>query len=132
MEASGRGSRFEDYNLVESYFHSAQVLIAHFREVVNGHLPLLAECAEGPISRPVDVDNEEAAYLEMVRREVTGLGKLSLAPKTHPTANVTDAFVRVLCTSSTFKAQIRKLVVLVSSDLLSELESVSSIHKGVR
>ncbi|RMZ86329.1 hypothetical protein DV736_g6444, partial [Chaetothyriales sp. CBS 134916] len=35
------GTRFEDYRLIESYFHGAQALIAHFRDAIYAHLPFL-------------------------------------------------------------------------------------------
>lgn len=40
-------TRFEDYRLIESYFHGAQTLIAHFRDAPAGHKALM-QCSATP------------------------------------------------------------------------------------
>ncbi|KAI6090670.1 hypothetical protein F4821DRAFT_228774 [Hypoxylon rubiginosum] len=65
----GRGTRFEDYSLIEAYFHSAQVLIAHFREAMNGHQPFHPDYTREEVSSLAGLGEDELAYLDIVRDE---------------------------------------------------------------
>ncbi|KAF2757567.1 hypothetical protein EJ05DRAFT_394493 [Pseudovirgaria hyperparasitica] len=68
--AAGRGSRFEDYNLIESYFHGAQVLIAHFRVIINGHRPLQSGSPDQIMISHEDLDDKEVRYITMIHSQL--------------------------------------------------------------
>jgi hypothetical protein len=70
-QTPGRGSRFEDYRLVEGCFHSAQALIAHFRDAIYGQIPFTMDWASSDLSSLADVNAEEARYLQMLGQHLS-------------------------------------------------------------
>lgn len=68
----GKGTRFEDYNLIERYFHSAQTLIANVRDTYNGLLPIVTE---NVASLPLAKDGDEVVYLDFLRAEAFNMQK---------------------------------------------------------
>ncbi|OCL15204.1 hypothetical protein AOQ84DRAFT_384184 [Glonium stellatum] len=65
-----RGSRFEDYNLVEGYFHGAQTLIAHFRDILNGHAPFTADWRRNHPDLLANLSEKEALYFDLLTKDV--------------------------------------------------------------
>jgi len=54
---------FEDYRLVEGYFHSAQGLIAYFRDALLAQVPFISDYSIQELSRLTNVDEEECKFL---------------------------------------------------------------------
>ncbi|RMZ83951.1 hypothetical protein DV737_g1374, partial [Chaetothyriales sp. CBS 132003] len=62
------GTRFEDYRLIESYFHGAQALIAHFRDALYAHLPFLqSKTRSNSVVRMGELSAEETDFLLKLR-----------------------------------------------------------------
>ena len=63
----GRGYRFDDYMLIEGYFHSAQGLIAHFRDALYAQVPFTKDCNTQSLSKLTNIDDEETQFLVRLR-----------------------------------------------------------------
>ncbi|KAF4632338.1 hypothetical protein G7Y89_g5787 [Cudoniella acicularis] len=74
----GRGYRFEDYHLVEGYFHSAQALIAHFRDALHGQKPFTIDWALSDLTSLAEVNAEEARYLQVLEHHLSKKSKPNL------------------------------------------------------
>ncbi|KEF59889.1 uncharacterized protein A1O9_04737 [Exophiala aquamarina CBS 119918] len=62
------GKRFEDYKLVDSYFHGAQTLIAHFRDAPDGHTPIIqASTAPEKVAKMAEMNIEETNFMHQLR-----------------------------------------------------------------
>ncbi|OCK91310.1 uncharacterized protein K441DRAFT_679780 [Cenococcum geophilum 1.58] len=71
FETPGRGSRFEDYRLIEPYFHSAQTLIAHFRDSFHGQVPFTKDWVSPEMPKLAEVNIEEAAFMGKLKDHLT-------------------------------------------------------------
>lgn len=68
VQSPNGGRRFEDYRLIESLFHGAQTLIAHFRDAPDGHLPLIQSAtAPGKVAKMAEMDPEETNFMCKLR-----------------------------------------------------------------
>ncbi|KAL9625232.1 MAG: hypothetical protein Q9160_000634 [Pyrenula sp. 1 TL-2023] len=73
---STRGRRFEDYQLIDSYFHAAQALIAHFRDALHGHLPFISGRTNYSTAvKMAELSPEENHFLHELRDYLNDAGR---------------------------------------------------------
>lgn len=70
LQTPCRGTRFVDYKLVEAYFHGAQILIAHFRDALQGSVPFLKDLRDPHFAEVTAVDQEELHFLVGLRDQL--------------------------------------------------------------